>query len=730
MLLLTVAVAASSVAAGAQELSVDMIFGSQQLAPEALPEMTWTPDGQKMTFVASVAGTTTDLVALNLETGQQQRIIDGSALIPPGELNPVPIEGYQWSPDGRSLLIYTRSERVWRDNTRGVYFVYSLDDGTLRPISTGFGYQMFAKFSPAGDQVGFVRDRNVFVTDLVSGMETQLTHDGGEEIINGTFDWVYEEELGLQDGWRWSPDGRSIAFWRLDQTPIKDFYLIDDLGLYSRPIPIPYPKAGEPNSFAHIGVVDVTSGETRWMDFGENPDQYLARMEWARTSDELIVQRLNRLQNRLDVMLADRATGASRVLFSESSDTWVDVDDDLRWVDDERFLWTSDRDGYDHLYLYDRQGRLVRQLTSGEFDVESPAGVDLDGRWVYYTAASEGPLGRQAFRVSLDGGAPARLTNDPGTHSLDVSPTGRFFVDTHTRAGDPAVITVHRGDGGPVGTLVDNAAMRSQLADLGLAAPEFFSFTTSDGVDLNGWMIKPPDFDESRRYPVLMYVYGGPGSQTVSDDWGGNRYLWHQLLAQKGVLVVSVDGRGTGARGRDFRTVTYQNLGDWETHDQIEAARYLGALPFVDESRIAVWGWSYGGYMTLLSLMKGGDLFRAGISVAPVTSWKLYDTIYTERFMRTPRENPEGYRSGSPLTHVDGMTGELLLVHGTGDDNVHFQNSVQMLTALQDAGKQFSFMAYPNKTHSISGEATQVHLYTMMTEWILERLSLDGTPVT
>jgi dipeptidyl-peptidase-4 len=364
------AVATSSIAAGAQELSVDLIFGGQQLAPEGLPEMTWTPDGRKMTFVVPRDGQTTDLVALNLDTGQQERVVDGSTLIPPGELNPVPIEGYQWSPDGRSLLIYTRSERVWRDNTRGVYFVYSLRDATLRPISTGFGYQMFAKFSPGGDRVGFVRDHNLFVTNLVDGTETQLTHDGSEEIINGTFDWVYEEELGLQDGWRWSPDGRSIAFWRLDQTPIKDFHLIDDLGLYSRPIPIPYPKAGEPNSFAHIGVVEVASGETRWMDFGENPDQYLARMEWARSSDELIVQRLNRHQNRLDVMLADRTTGSSRVLFTESSDTWVDVDDDLRWVDDERFLWTSDRDGYDHVYLYDRDGGLVRQLTSGEFDVE------------------------------------------------------------------------------------------------------------------------------------------------------------------------------------------------------------------------------------------------------------------------------------------------------------------------------------------------------------------------
>ncbi len=709
---------------------METIFGGLDLTPAALPEMSWSPDGTRLTFLTSRDGETTDLVALDLRDGTQQLVVDGTTLVVPGERLPVAIEGYQWSPDERSLLIYTRSQRVWRDNTKGVYFVYSLDEGTLRPVSTGFGYQMFAKFSPDGSRVGFVRGGNLFVTNLRTGVETQLTTDGGGEIVNGTFDWVYEEELGLQDGWRWSPDGRHIAFWRLDQTPIKDFHMIDESGLYSEPIPIPYPKAGEPNSFAYLGVIELSSGDTRWMDMGDNPDQYLARMDWARTSTELLVQRLNRHQNRLEVLLVDVSTGVARTLFAETSDTWVDVDDDLRWVDDERFLWTSDRDGFEHLYLYGRDGSLIRQLTSGAFDVEAPAGFDAIGGWVFYTAAADGPLGRQVFRVPVNGGDPERLSEGRGTHSIDVSPTGAFYVNTHTRADHPGVVSVHRGDGSLVGTMVDNADLLARLAPMGLKAPEFFTFETSDGVTLNGSMIKPPDFDDSRRYPVLMYVYGGPGSQRVRDEWGGPRYLWHQLLAQQGVIVVSVDGRGTGARGRDFRTVTHLNLGEWETRDQLEGARYLASLPFVDASRIGIWGWSYGGYMTLLSMMKGGDLFRAGISVAPVTSWKLYDTIYTERFMRTPRENPEGYEAGSPLNHVDGLTGELLLVHGTHDDNVHFQNSVQLLTALQEAGKQFSFMAYPNKTHSISGQRTQVHLYTMMTDWVMERLVSAGEPIT
>lgn len=726
-----VALALGRSTSAGQELTVTSIFGGTDLQPLELPEMHWTPDGRRLTFVAGTPAGTTDLLALDLTTGAQERLIEGATLVPPGERQPVPIEGYEWSPDGRSVLIYTRSQRVWRDNTKGIYFVYSLGDQTLQPLSTTFGWQMFAKYSPDGRRVGFVRDNDLFVVDLQTGAETQLTYDGSDLVINGTFDWVYEEELDLQDGWRWSPDSRHVAFWRLDQTPIKTFYLIDDLELYSRPVPIPYPKAGEPNSLAAIGVVDVETGETRWMDTGDNPDTYLARMDWARSPDELLIQRMNRKQNRIDLLLTDASTGVSRLLFSETSDTWVDVDNHLRWVDRDRFIWTSDRDGHDHVYLYGRDGGLLAQVTGGDFDVDTPVGLDAQAGVLYYTASAEGPLERQLYRTSLEGGESERLSRGEGTHDVDLSPTGAFYVDTHSRLGTPAVVTVHRGDGSEVGTLLDNRDLRGRLAAMGLNAPEFFQFTTSDGVSLNGWMIKPPEFDPSRRYPVLMYVYGGPGSQTVRDNWGGNRYLWHQLLARNGIVVVSIDGRGTGARGRDFKKMTYLNLGQWETHDQIEGAEYLASLPYVDPDRIGIWGWSYGGYMTLMSLMKGGDRFRAGISVAPVTSWRLYDNIYTERFMRTPRENPEGYEKGAPLNLVPGLRGDLLLIHGTGDDNVHFQNSVQLVSALQQARKQFDFMAYPNKTHSISGEDTQVHLFTLMTDWIVEHLAADGrTPRT
>lgn len=711
-----------------QELTVEAVIASAELRPDGLPNLRWTPDGRRFTYLERSQDGATDLVSVNPATGGRELVVDGSRLVAPGEIDPLQIEGYQWSPDGSDLLVYTRSVRVWRANTKGVYFVLELASGTLRPLSTAFGYQQFAKFSPDGSSVGFVRDNDLFVVDLESMRERRLTSDGSDLIVNGTFDWVYEEELGLQDGWRWSPDGQRIAFWRLDQTPIKDFFMIDDLTLYSTPVPIPYPKAGEANSTVEVGVLDLASGGTTWMDLGDNPDTYIARMDWARSPSELLVQRLNRHQNRLDVMVADASTGTSRVLFTEESETWVDVDDDLTWVDDDRFLWTSDRDGFMHVYLYDRSGEVVNQVTSGAWDVTALNGVSADRAFVYVTAAKDGPLGRQLYRASVDGGQLDQITSGEGTHQSNMSPGGHFFIDAHSRFGVPPTYTLRDGEGGEVNALIDNAGLNARLAERRLGTTEFFTFTTSDGVDLNGWMIKPPDFDPSRRYPVLMYVYGGPGSQTAADSWGGTRYLWHQLVAQKGYVVASVDGRGTGARGRDFKKMTYLNLGRVETNDQVEAARHLGGLPFVDESRIAIWGWSYGGYMTLNALTRGEGIFAAGISVAPVTHWKFYDTIYTERFMRTPRENGEGYDAYAPLHNAADLEGELLLVHGTGDDNVHFQNSVQMVQALQEAGKQFDFMLYPNKTHSIGGLNTQLHLWTMMTDWLTDHL--PSRPVT
>lgn len=718
-------------------LSLQRIFSSSDFRLKGLPALQWTEDGQRFTYVADG-----DLVAEEASTGRRTVLVHGARLLLPDSLRTRPlgvpgqagakdeperieIEEYQWSPDRRKLLIYTNSQPVWRQNTKGIYYVYDVESGKLTPISRLAGWQMFAKFSPDASKVGFVRDNNLFVTDLATGRETQLTRDGSEQIINGTSDWVYEEELDLRDAWRWSPDGHRIAFWRFDQSPVPTFYMIRETdSVYTRPIPLRYPKAGEPNSRVSMHVVDLAGGQARRLDTGPlSTDVYLARMEWS-PAGEVVIQRLNRHQNRLDVLLANPATGQSRTLFTEADSAWVDVDDDLTFVNSgKQFLWTSERDGFNHIYLYNRDGTVARQITRGPWDVTALLGVDTRGEHVYFAATEQGAAQRHIYRVRLDGTGFERLSREAGTHTANVSPSGSFYIDGHSRAGVPPVFSLRAADGRQVRVLEDNSRVAANLRALNLPAPEFFKTRAADGkTELNGWMIKPPNFDPSKKYPVLMYVYGGPGSQTVTDAWGGNRYLWHQHLASRGYIVASVDNRGTGGRGGGFKKATYLKLGQLETSDQVAGARYLGSLPYVDANRIGIWGWSYGGYMTLMGLTESASPFRAGISVAPVTDWRLYDNIYTERFMRAPRENTSGYDAGSPRRRAANLQGDLLLIHGTGDDNVHFQNATQMVDALQAAGKQFDFMLYPNRNHSISGGNTSLHLFTLMTNWLTEHL--------
>ncbi len=723
---LALALLAPAAPAGAQQqLTLERIFASGDFRSATLPAVQWMKDGRRFTYVEEGQGGGTDLVAEDARTGQKSVLVQGARLTVPGRAEPIEIEDYAWSEDERKLLVYTESQPVWRQNTKGLYYVYDLATGRVTPASTRPGWQQFAKLSPDGGRVAFVRDNDLYVTDLATGQETRLTSDGSETVINGTFDWVYEEELGVQDGWRWSPDGRRIAFWQIDQGAVQSFVWLNDTdSVYARPIQLRYPKAGAANPTARIGVIELATGQTRWMDTGApSGDFYLARMEWAESPTELVIQRLNRHQDSLQVMLADAATGGTRVLFVDTDRAWVDVDDDLTFVNGGRqLLWTSERDGYNHVYLYNRDGTLARQLTRGPWDVVSIAGVDERAGRVYFTAYEDGPTQRQLYAVGLDGRGFRQLSEERGSHTVALSPGSPFYIDFYSNAATPTTIRLHEADDGDlVRVLEENEGLKQAVSQLAIRAPEFFSFRTSDGVELNGYMIKPADFDPAKKYPVLQYVYGGPGSQTVMDSWGGSRYLWHQHLAQRGYIVVSVDNRGTGGRGRDFKKVTYLNLGERETADQIEAARYLATLPYVDASRLGIWGWSYGGYMTANTMMTEGSPFKAGISVAPVTDWKLYDTIYTERFMRTPQENPEGYRRSAPAQKAANLKGDLLIIHGTGDDNVHFQNTIQLVDKLQAANKQFTFMAYPNRNHSIAGGRT-LHLYTLMTSWLTSHL--------
>jgi len=734
-------------------LTVDRIFASPEFRLGSLSALAWLSDGAGYTTLERAAGgggdgggggkTGQDLVRYDAETGLKTILVPASRLVPPGDSTPLEVEEYSWSPDGRRLLIFTNSKQVWRTNTRGDYWVLDLAGWTLKKLGgNGPGSTlMFAKFSPDGGRVGWVRygEYNIYVEDIASGKMTQLTHDGSRTTINGTFDWVYEEEFGLQDGWRWNPDGQSIAYWQLDATGVRDF-LLDDVtdSLYAFTIPVQYPKAGQSNSAGRAGVVSVSGGETRWLNMPGDPrNNYIARMEWVPAkgrSKELVIQHMNRLQDTLHVMLADAQSGQARTLFTEADVPWVEHFDQLRFLNDGKdILWMSERSGWSQLYLVPRDGGAPRPLTSGEFDVFGVVRVDTIGKWIYYVASPDNPMQRYLYRINYAKRGPAqRITpqGEPGWHNYSLSPTGRYAVHTYSRFGVPPTISlVSLPDNHMLRTLVDNAPLKAKLATLRLGATEFRQVDIGNGIKLNAAFIKPPNFDSTggARYPVFFYVYGGPGSQTVTDNWGGQNYLWYQMLAQRGYIVASVDNRGTGARGKAWRKIIYKQLGVIETQDQAAAARAIGRLPFVDSTRIGIWGWSYGGFMTLNVLTQAPDVYRMGIAVAPVTHWKYYDTIYTERYNGLPQDNAAGYDKGSPLTYAKNLKGRLLMVHGSGDDNVHFQNTQVMVNALVEANRPFSLMVYPNRNHGIYGGNTRQHLYTLLTKFVEENLPAATT---
>ncbi|MFW6193733.1 MAG: DPP IV N-terminal domain-containing protein, partial [Gemmatimonadota bacterium] len=718
-------------------LTVERIYGTSDFSARSFTG-TWRSDGAWIEIEPDDEDRL-EIWRVDAVTGDRERLVTHRGLTPEGADEPVDLFDVDFSPDGDRLLLFTDAQQVWRARTKGVYWIFDLEERTLRPLSDEEGWQMFAKFSPGGDRVAFVREGDLFTVELSTGEERRLTDDGGEDIINGTTDWVYEEELGLRDAFRWSPDGQRIAYWKFDQSPIPPFHLLDETSLYPELNSVRYPKAGTDNSVVRVGSMELESGETTWFEVGPLEDHYLPRMEWI-SEAEVAIQRLNRHQNRLQVLLGDATTGATRELFAETDSAWVDVSDDYAWIGGgDRLVWPSERDGWRHLYLYDHEAGLVRQLTSGAWEVTGLEGVDEEEDRVYFTAARQHPYTRSVGWVSLDGGEPRWLVGPAagpegatgttaiddgpgGVHGADFSPDFDRFVHTASAADAPPLVTLRDADGEVVRTLEDNAELRARLDSLELAGTEFTTVPGAEGDTLNAWLVRPAEFDTSRPHPLLMYVYGGPGAQTVMDAWGDSRHLWHQMLARRGILVASVDNRGTGGRGRDFEKATYLDLGALETADQLAAARHFADRPWVDEGRIGIWGWSYGGYMTLLALLESEGALAAGVSVAPVTHWKFYDTIYTERFMRTPAENPEGYERSAPLNRASRLDSDLLIVHGTGDDNVHPQHTTHMVQALEEAGKQFRMRIYPNKRHGIAGTASQVNLFEMITGFLTESL--------
>lgn len=743
-LLLLTASGAPVLAQGTEaRLTLERIFSSAEFAADRFGPARWIDGGDGYTTLerSGAHGDALDIIRYETVSGRREVLVPARRLIPPGSANPLLIEDYQWSDDGQRLLIYTNSRRVWRQNTRGDYWVLDLDDWDLRRIGSFAepSTLMFAKFSPRGDRVAYVVRSNIYVEGVETGEVVALTDDGTPTLINGTFDWVYEEEFGLRDGFRWSPDGHSIAYWQIDAEAVKNFYLINNTdSIYPKITPIPYPKTGEDLPSARIGIIPSAGGETVWLDTpGDPSNTYLARMEWAASSEEVIVQHLNRLQNTNQVLLGDARTGVTRTVFTDRDETWVDVVDDLRWMEDgNTFTWVSERDGWRHVYLVSRDGSEVRLGTPSPFDAISVELIDVEGGWLYYMASPHDATRRFLYRNRLDGrGEPERLTPDEvgGSHSYQISPDGRWAIHTASEFGLPPTIDLvrlpsHEG----IRTLVDNTRLKRTVEGLDRGDFEFFQVEVEEGVTLDGWLMKPPDFDPGKRYPLLYHVYGEPAGTTVVDRWGGNRYLWHLMLTQQGYMVASIDNRGTPApKGRHWRKQIYGAVGVLASQDQAAANRIMREWSFVDPSRIGIWGWSGGGSMTLNMMFRFPRLYQTGLSVAPVPDQRLYDAIYQERYMGTPQGNADGYREGSPITFTEGLEGNLLVVHGTGDDNVHYQGTERLINRLIELNKPFTMMAYPNRSHSISeGRNTTRHLYELLTRYLKEHLPPGGRPAS
>jgi len=710
-----------AVAQQKQNITLEDIWQKGTFSARSVPGFDWMKDGRYYSSLSKG-----DLVQNDVTTGQPvQTLVAAQDLKLAGQSQPLQVDGYSFNADETKILFSTDTELIYRRSSKAFFFVYDRAAKKLTPLSAG-GKQLYASFSPDGKRVAFVRDNNLYVTDLATMQETAVTTDGAfNKIINGGTDWVYEEEFEFAQGFQWSPDSRQVAFYTFDETEVPEYNMQEWGPLYPKDYRYKYPKAGEKNSVVSVSVYDVAAAKTAKMDVGSEKDQYIPRILWTETPNLLSIRRMNRLQNKLEVLHADATTGKTQVVLTDTDKAYVEVNDDLRYLEGgKEFLFSSEKDGYRHLYLYDMKGKLVRQLTKGNWEITSIDGFDEKKGLVYYTSTEGSALQRHLYRVDLKGKGKVRLSEaGRGTDAVNLSPDTRYFLNYHSEAGVPAVVSLRSGqDGKLVKVLEDNAKLREKLGQYNLATPEFFTFKTSEGVELNGQMLKPTNFDATKKYPVLMHVYGGPGSQTNADSWGGTNYLWHQMLTENGYIVVIVDGRGTGARGAAFKKVTYANLGKLETVDQGEGAKYLATLPYVDKARIGIWGWSFGGYMTTLALTKNADLFKMGVAVAPVTNWRYYDTVYTERFLKTPQENPQGYDDNSPVQHADKLKGKLLLVHGTGDDNVHFQNSVSFVDAMIKANKDYQTLYYPNRNHGIYGGNTRLHLYRQMTDFVLKNL--------
>lgn len=733
----TISLLSGGIGMAQKALNLEDIVAGKVIQTKGIGSMTWLKDGERYSRLESNKQTGgTDIVAYRAKDNAREVIIPSSLLTDKSTGKPISVRSISWSADNEKVLIYNNTRRVWRYDTRGDYWVLNLKDGVLRQLGKGMpeSSMMFAKFSPDGTRVAYVSNNNIYVEDIDSEKITQLTKDGSDTIVNGTFDWVYEEEFDCRDGFRWSPDGKYIAYWQSDTKGTGVFDIINNVdSIYAKVTHFPYPKAGTTNSAVKVGYIPSTGGNTTWIAIpGDSRNNYLPRMEFIPGSDELFIQQLNRPQNTNKVWIAKISDNSLNNIFTDTDAAWLDTNDNIQWLKDNHyFTWESERSGWRHLYRISRDGKEVQPITKGEFDYISPVGTDLQKGWVYFIASPDNFTQRYLYRAKVFGNGDVERVSpmeQSGQHRYNMSPTGKWAVHTYSNASTPSVIDMvsfpkHQS----VRMLEDNAQAKEQYVALGLNSKEFIKVKSGD-LTLDAWMIKPVDFDASKKYPVIIEVYGEPASATVQDVWG-NGDLWQQYMANQGYIVVSIENRGANTpRGREWRKCIYGEVGTFSAEDQsrgiLDMARQY---PFIDAGRIGITGWSGGGSQTLNCMFRYPKVFHTGIAIAFVADQRLYDTIYQERYMNTPQNNPEGYRKGSPITYAEGLEGNLLLIHGTGDDNVHYQNCEMLVNKLIKYGKMFSQISYPMRSHGIyEGEGTTLHLRKTMAKYWLEHLPAGG----
>lgn len=633
------------------------------------------------------------------------------------------IDSYTFSPDEKKVLLATHSDQIYRHSFTADFYIYDIAKKSMEKL-TAYKVQE-PTFSADGSKVAYVFENNLYIYEIASKKVQQVTTDGKKNaIINGITDWVYEEEFSFVKAYEWNSTGDKVAYIRFDETQVPEFSMdVYGNALYPSQYEFKYPKAGEKNATVSLHIFDLKANSSKEIKLGNYNDFYIPRIKWTNDANILSAQVLNRHQNNLDLIFVDAAAGAAKMVLNEKDNAYVDITDNLTFLKDNSFIWTSEKDGYNHIYHYAKSGKLINQVTKGNWEVTNYYGFDDKTGNIFYQSVENGSINRDIYRIGLNGKNKVRLTVKTGTSSATFSPNFDYFINAYSSASEPtSYALLSAKDGKQVKSILDNEPLKTKLAAYNLPTKEFFVLTTEKGHQLNAWMIKPKDFDPNKKYPVFMYQYSGPGSQQVNNDWNGIDDYWFMMLSQQGYIVACVDGRGTGFKGAAFKKVTYKELGKYEVEDQIDAAKVIGKYPFVDASRMGIFGWSYGGFMSSNCILKGADVFKMAIAVAPVTNWRFYDSVYTERYMQTPQENASGYDDNSPINHVNKLKGSYLLVHGTADDNVHVQNTMRMIEALVQANKQFDWAIYPDKNHGIYGGKTRLQLYTKMTNFIKEKL--------